>query len=132
MLTALATIREEKAEMSDFHVFYCRNSTGDGIASHAPSLMEIERITTLVGDVLEENGDFLGLVDDDDRVLQFMYLARADGDQQPIRMELPAIQKGENVVRHISSAELLDLLQSLPAKLSADVTKRVRALAEGS
>lgn len=118
--------------MSDFHVFYCRNRTGDSIASHAPSPMEIERITTLAGDVLEENGDFLGLVDDDDCVLQFMYLARADGDQQPIRMELPAVQKGENVVRHISSAELLDLLQNLPAKLSADVTQSVGALAEGS
>ncbi len=118
--------------MPDFHVFYCRNSTGDGIASHAPSPMEIERIAMLAGDVLEANGDFLGLVDDDDCVLQFMYLARADGDQQPIRMELPAIQKGESVVRHISSAELLDLLQSLPDKLTVDVTKSVGVLAEGS
>ena len=118
--------------MPDYHVFYCRQRTGDVIASHAPSPMEIGRIAALAGDVLEENGDFLGLVDDDDCVLQFMYLARDDDDRQPIRMELPAIQKGENVVQHISSAELLDLLQSLPEKLTAEVTKSVGVLAEGS
>jgi|GEM_PF-4239794 len=118
--------------MPDFHVFYCRHRTGDGIASHAPAPMGIERIATLAGDVLEQNGDFLGLVDDDDCVLQFIYLARAENDQQPIRMELPTVCQGKNSVWHISNAELFKLLRNLPEKLSTDLIKNVGAIAKGS
>ena len=107
--------------MSDFHVFYCRHRTGDEIASYAPVPMPAERIATLAGDVLEENGNFLGLVDDDDSVLQFIYLARSEGDRRPIRMELPDVRKRHDLIRHISNAELFELLKNLPDQLSTDV-----------
>ena len=95
--------------MPDFHVFYCRHRTGEEIASYAPAPMEAARIAALAGNVLEENGDFLGVVDDDDSVLQFIYLARSEGDKQPIRMEIPDVQRRENLIRHISNAELFEL-----------------------
>ena len=79
--------------MSDFHVFYCRQRTGEEIASYAPAPVATDRIAALAGDVLEENGDFFGLVDDDDSVLQFIYLARNEDDARPIRMEIPDLRK---------------------------------------
>lgn len=110
--------------MSDFHVFYCRQRTGEEIASHAPAPMETDRILALAGDVLEENGDFLGLVDDDDGVLQFIYLARGEGDEQPIRMEIPDLCRRENLIRHISNIELFELLRNLPDRLTTDVINK--------
>lgn len=107
--------------MPDFHVFYCRHRTGEEIASYAPAPMEADRILALAGDVLEENGDFLGLVDDDDSVLQFIYLARSEGDEHPIRMEIPDIRRRENLIRHISNVELFELLKNLPDRLTTDV-----------
>ncbi len=111
--------------MSDFHVFYCRQRTGEEIASHAPAPMETDRIAALAGDVLEENGDFLGLVDDDDSVLQFIYLARGEGDARPIRMELPDMQRQDNLIRHISNVELFELLKNLPDRLTMEVFTKV-------
>lgn len=107
--------------MSDFHVFYCRQRTGDGIASHAPAPMAMDRIAVLAGDVLEENGDFFGLVDGDDSVLQFIYVARAEGDERPIRMEIPDISRRQSLIRHISNAELFELLKNLPDRLTTEV-----------
>lgn len=107
--------------MSDFHVFYCRQRTGEEIASYAPAPMETDRILALAGEVLEENGDFLGLVDDDDSVLQFIYLSRSEGDEQPIRMEIPDLHSRENLIRHISDIELFYLLKNLPERLTTDV-----------
>lgn len=117
--------------MPGFHVFYCRHRTGDGIASHAPTPMEMDRIAELARDVLEQNGDFLGLVDEDDSVLQFMYLARREGDERPIRMEIPDVRDKRNLIKHISNAELFDLLKNLPDKLTTDVITKAGGIAEG-
>lgn len=112
--------------MPDFHVFYCRHRTGDQIDSHAPAPIAVDRIPALARDVLEENGDFLGLVDDDDSVLQFIYLARSKTDQRPIRMEIPDLQRRESLIRHISNVELIELLRNLPDRLTTGiVTKAV-------
>ncbi|MEM8951853.1 MAG: hypothetical protein AAGA21_13265 [Pseudomonadota bacterium] len=115
--------------MSDFHVFYCRHRTGEEIASHAPAPMETDRIVALAGAVLEENGDFFGLVDDDDSVLQFIYLARDEDDARPIRMEIPDLYKRDDLIRHISNVELLELLRNLPERLTTDVITKMDARA---
>jgi hypothetical protein len=107
--------------MPDFHVFYCRHRTGDYIDSYRPAPIDASRIADLASNVLEENGDFLGLVDDDDSVLQFIYLERTEDDQQPIRMEIPDVRRKENLIRHISNAELFELLRNLPDRLTIDV-----------
>ena len=111
-------------EMSGFHVFYCRHRTGDGIASHAPAPMPLDRIAALASDVLEENGDFLGLVDENESVLQFIYLARGDHDSRPIRMEIPDVARKQSLIRHISNIELSRLLENLPDRLTTDVVAR--------
>jgi hypothetical protein len=118
-------------EMPEFHVFYCCRRTGEGIASHAPAPLERDQIAALAIQVLEENGDFIGLVDDDDSVLQFIYLARTESDRQPIRMEIPDLHQRQNLIRHISNAELRALLQSLPDKLTTDVIAEAGAVAAG-
>lgn len=107
--------------MPDFHVFYCRHRTGDGIAPYAPAPIQADRIPVLAHQVLEENGDCFGLVDDDDSVLQFIYLARGEGDERPILMEIPNMCRRGNLTRYISSAELFELLKNLPERLSTDV-----------
>ncbi|MGI9511147.1 MAG: hypothetical protein ACR2QJ_17555 [Geminicoccaceae bacterium] len=112
--------------MSNFHVFYYRHRTGEEIASHAPAPMEVDRIADLAGDVLEENGDFLGLVDRDDSVLQFIYLARTEEDRKPIRMEIPDVGRKADLIRHISNAELSELLRNLPERLTTDVVANPR------
>lgn len=106
--------------MPDFHVFYCRHRTGQSIDSYDPQPMPLARIVDLALDVLENTGDFLGLVDDDEGLLQFMYLARDEGDQQPIRMEIPDMARHGNYMRQVSSRELPDILRHLPARLSRD------------
>ncbi len=74
--------------MPDFYVFYCRHRTGDIISSYAPEPMSLARIVDLAVDVLENTGDFLGLVDEDEGLLQVMYLARGAEDERPIRLEI--------------------------------------------
>lgn len=111
--------------MSGFHVFYCHQRTGEVIASHAPMLVKTEHIAALAGDVLEQNGDFFGLVDDDDCVLQFMYLPRLVGEDQSIRMEMTDICREESVIKHISDLELFELLLNLPEKLTIDAITKV-------
>lgn len=117
--------------MSDFYVFYCRHRTGDEIASHAPVPMAMDRIAALAGDVLEENGDFLGLVDGDDCVLQFIYLASSEDDARPIRMELPDVQRRQDLIRYISNVELCEILNNLPDQLTIDVMTKADVRAPG-
>ena len=66
--------------MSEFQVFYCCHRTGDCIDFYKPAPIEASRLADLANHVLEANGDFLGLVDDEDSVLQFIYLARTEDD----------------------------------------------------
>lgn len=106
--------------IQNFHVFYCRQRTGDTIDSYDPEPMPLERIVDLAINVLEGNGDFLGLVDDDDGLLQFIYLARGDDDERPIRMEIPDMARHGYYIKHVSSGELLDVLRELPDRLSVD------------
>ena len=126
------TFEEDVVEMPGFHVFYCHHSTGDVIASHAPALMPLDRIAALASDVLEENGDFLGLVDEDDSVLQFIYLARSEDDSQPIRMEVPDVAQRQSLVKHISNAELSRLLENLPDRLTVEVISEAGLSLQGS
>lgn len=118
--------------MSDFHVFYCRQRTGDYIDSYKPAPIETSQLADLAINVLEENGDFFGLVDDDDSVLQFIYLARTEDDEQPIRMEIPNMHQKDSRIRHISNAELFELLRNLPERLSTEVFSLPCSRAAGS
>ena len=108
------------AMMPDFFVFYCRHRTGDSIESYDPMPMPLERIVDLAANVLESDGDFLGLVDDDDGLLQFMYLASSEDDERPIRMEFPVMARHGYYTKQVSSSELLQVLRDLPDRLSAD------------
>lgn len=106
--------------MPDFHVFYYRQRTGQSIDSHCPEPMPLSRILELALHVLENTGDFLGLVDDRNGLLQFMYLVDDEGDEWPIRMEItdPAYQDCQT--RRVSQSEMLDVLRRLPARFSID------------
>jgi len=83
--------------------------------------MPLERIADLANHVLSEEGDFLGLVDSGDCVLQFMVLKRSDDDERPIRMEMPEANLRGSHIRYISNAELFDLLKNLPEQLTTDL-----------
>lgn len=106
--------------MPDFYVFYCRHRTGDIISSYAPEPMSLARIVDLAVDVLENTGDFLGLVDEDEGLLQVMYLARGAEDERPIRLEIPDMARHGAYTKQVSRGELADVLRRLPERLSAE------------
>ena len=106
--------------MSDFHVFYYRHRTGDMIDSYDPKPMPLVRIVDLAHYVLENTGDFLGLVDDDEGLMQFMVLAHDRDDGRPIRLEIPDMIRHGYYTKQVSSGELMKILQHLPAKLTID------------
>lgn len=112
--------------MPDFHVFYCRHRTGDMIESHAPEPMKGDRIAALACNVLEDTGDFFGLVDDDDSVLQLMVLARGDDDDRRIRMEIPDMSRHGCHIKYIARRDLPDLLKNLPERLSAQTVSGLK------
>lgn len=107
--------------MHRFQVFFCHHRSGRAIASHDPLPMPLDHIAALACDVLSEDGDFLGLVDRCDCVLQFMVLKRSEHDERPIRMEMPEANLKECHIRHISNTELALLLKNLPEKLTTDL-----------
>lgn len=104
--------------MPDFLVFYYRHRTGDMIDSFDPQPMPLMQIVALAGNVLENTGDFLGLVDDDDGLMQFMYLAQDVQDKRPIRMEIPDMAHQGYYTRNLSIGELSTVLRGLPDKLT--------------
>ncbi len=112
--------------MSGFHVFYCRQRTGDIIDSYEPRLMPLSYIVELAALVLEGTGDFLGLVDDDEGLLQLMYLARHEDDERPIRLEVPDMARHGYYTKQLSQYELPDVLRGLPERLSANAVPGLR------
>ncbi len=110
---------------ADFHVFYCHQRTGCTIDSYHPEPMPLARIEDLVADVLENTGDFLGLVDDDQGLLQFLVLA--DNDDRPIRMEMPDLACQSCYARQVSAGEVIDVLRRLPQKLSLEAVASHRS-----
>lgn len=103
-----------------FRVFYCHNATGDAIAASAPEPIASDRIPSLANDVLEDIGDFLGLIDGDGGVLQFIYVADPGEDDRPIRMDMPDRSRRSNLIRRVSEVELYELLSDLPCRLTPD------------
>lgn len=112
--------------MQIFHVFYCCHRTGQAIDSFDPQPMRLAQIVGIATDVLECTGDFLGLIDREDRLLQFIHLARSDDDERPIRMEFSDHFRHACHERHLSAVELQDILQHLPKRLSVDMISRRR------
>ena len=112
--------------MPDFHVFYLRQRTGDMIDSYDPKPMKLAHIVDLASNVLEGTGDFLGLVDDDEGLLQMMYLARHEGDERPIRLEIPDIAHCGCHTKQVSPTEMPEVLRRLPGKLSRDAVPGLR------
>ena len=106
--------------MPDFHVFYYRHRTGEMIDSYAPKPMPRAHILPLAHHILEDTGDFIGLLDEDDGLLQFMVLARDPQDPRPIRLDMPAMNRQGAFTQQLSPNELTAILQSLPDKLTID------------
>ncbi|MGH1480117.1 MAG: hypothetical protein ACRBM6_15585 [Geminicoccales bacterium] len=106
--------------MPDFHVFYYRHRTGQSIDSYHPKPMPLPRILELALQVLENTGDFLGLVDDREGLLQFIYMADNEGDERPIRMEITDPAHQDCQTKRVSQSEMLDVLHRLPARFSID------------
>ena len=111
--------------MSDFHVFFYHHRSGQAISAYKPAPMPLERIKRLADHVLTENGDFFGLVDRDDCVLQFIYLKRSEYDDRPIRMEMPEAGLWGSRIKHISNTELERLLEHLPDALSNNLLSKL-------
>jgi len=96
------------------------------IDSYDPKPMTLSHIVDLATYVLERTGDFLGLVDDDEGLLQLMYLARYDDDERPIRLEVPDMAQHGYYTKQVSPHELPRVLRGLPKKLSASAIPGLR------
>lgn len=106
--------------MPHFHVFYYQHRTGEMIDSYAPQPIPRDRILPLAHHILKDTGDFIGLLDDDDRLLQFMMLTRDPADPQPIRLDMPAGNQQGAYIKQVSTDELATILRRLPDKLTID------------
>ncbi|MGI9492271.1 MAG: hypothetical protein ACR2QF_07740, partial [Geminicoccaceae bacterium] len=68
----------------------------------------------------------LGLVDDDEGLLQMMYLARHEDDERPIRLEIPDLAHHGYYTKQVSPTEVQEVLRRLPGKLSAAAVPGLR------
>ena len=91
-------------------VFYCFGSTGDVVQSSSP--VEVERsdiCTKLIGQ-LEEDDDFLGIIDEQENMLQAMYKP----EEGRYWVEIPLLDRRVSYGKYMSLEEFIDCIKRLP------------------
>ncbi len=95
-----------------YQVFYTSHSLQQSVSSSAPRLLDADQLKALILRILKEEDDFLGVIDSEDRVIQFMCSA-ADS----FLVEIPSLDAKNSLQRHLSREETLKLITRLPASL---------------
>lgn len=92
-----------------FRVFYRDYANDVSISSAAPESLLADRIAPLAERLLVNDDNFLGVLDDDELVLQ----CYRDGDQMVLELLFP--ESPGYLQKRVGVAEALALLASLPA-----------------
>lgn len=95
-----------------YQVFYTSYSLQQSVSSSSPRLLDADQLKTLSLRILKEEDDFLGVIDNEDRVIQFMRSAADD-----FRVEIPDVDARNSLQRHLSTEETLELIARLPTSL---------------
>ena len=97
-----------------YQVFYTSYSLQQSVSSSSPRLLDADQLKALILRTLKGEDDFLGVIDSEDRVIQFTCSA---GDN--FLVEIPDIDAKNSLQRHLSREETLELIARLPASLRA-------------
>jgi hypothetical protein len=95
-----------------YQVFYTSYSLQESVSSSSPRLLDADQLKTLSLRILKEEEDFLGVIDNEDRVIQFMRSATDD-----FLVEIPDLEAKNSLQRHLSTEETLELIARLPSIL---------------
>ncbi len=95
-----------------YQVFYTSYSLQQSVSSSSPRLLDADQLKTLLLRILKEEDDFLGVIDNENRVIQFMRGAADD-----FRVEIPDFDARNSLQRHLSTEETLELLACLTTSL---------------
>ena len=94
-----------------YRVFFYFGATGAQISSAKAVEMSLEDISGKLLERLVANGDYLGLIDDQDQVLQ---IAREAGDRYWVELPLDAARASYGC--YLDLAGLKELLDTLPKR----------------
>ena len=95
-----------------YQVFYTSYSLQESVSSSSPRLLDADQLKMLSLRILKEEDDFLGVIDNEDRVIQFMRSAADD-----FLVEIPDFDARNSLQRHLSTEETLELIARLPGIL---------------
>lgn len=96
----------------NYRVFYCCNSSGDEIESENAIGMDRDTIVGTAMQLLREEGDFFGIIDEKDNTLQFLL-----GENEEVLMEVPKPSGGGSNGKQIMISEVESVLLSLEGEI---------------
>lgn len=97
-----------------YHAFYACESSGKVVDSPEAQPIDLPTAAQLALEILCEDGDFFGLVDDADTTLQFLHTG------EDIWMEIPVPAEQGSYGKDISLEEVPAMIESLPEQLSRE------------
>lgn len=98
--------------MSTRKVFYSFHKINEHVHGNTPIEVDQAELTADLLGKLRGDGDFLGIVDDQDTTLQVLYKKQDD----PYWIEIPDPSAQGSYGRHIAFDELVDLFNKLPER----------------
>jgi len=118
---SISTTLQLRTKPMQYKVFYTSHSRQESASSTAPRLLDAEQLEALALRILADEDDFLGVIDNDDRIIQFM---RSSADE--LLVELPDFDARESLQCRLSTEQALELLRYLPGRLQEmDLTRFV-------
>jgi len=95
-----------------YQVFYTSYSLQESVSSSSPQPLDGEQLKALALRILNEEDDFLGVVDNEERVIQIM--RESDDDYL---VEIPDFDARSRLQRHLRKQEALELIGCLPNRV---------------
>ena len=100
-----------------YKVFYYFHRTDDKVLSSRPTQMERAAIYGKLIGQLQEEDDFLGVIDENDNTLQVIYYQ----DESKYWVEIPIPEKRASYGKYMSMDELVACIKTLPKTFSRKV-----------
>ena len=92
----------------NFKVFFSCHSTSNRVDSQNPIVHDKSICIDLALQMLQDDGDFYGLIDDNNRAIQFIV-----NPDSSISMDIPIPEKQGSFTKIVSKEEVVDTLDSI-------------------